>query len=95
MEEIQQQIMNAGKRAMDLITDYFEGGLETGPRVDKAFKFVPQAIKIMHMKQLKTQTDRSHAIRILPFLKDEATRQKYIALTQPQVGPLLEHKPKK
>jgi hypothetical protein len=93
--EIGDSIMHGGKLAMEIITDYFEGSLDYGPKVASALKFLPQVLKLKHMEQHRTLVERSQAIRLMPYFKDDETRHKYIRLTQPGAAALLEHRPKK
>jgi len=45
---------------------------------------------------IKNQSDRSFALRLLPLMpKDDKTRRAYIALTNPELKPLLLDKPQR
>jgi len=96
MDEVfREKLVSVGSNALDMIGNYFRGEEEDSPKIDKAFKILPQAVKIMHMNQHRTLTERSQAIRLLPYLRDEETREEYIRMTQPSTAPLLESKPSK
>jgi hypothetical protein len=92
--DFEEKMAEVGKTALGLVSDYFEEGTES-PKVEKAFRFLPHAIKILHMKQTRHLQERSQAIRLLKFLPDDETRNRYIKITQPVAAPLLEHRPKK
>jgi hypothetical protein len=95
-DEFLSKMEAAGLSAVDMVIAYFIGeNDEPTPKVEKAFKFLPHAIKMRHMEQVKVSNERSQALRLLKFLPDDETRRKYIGLTQPQVAPLLEHRPGK
>jgi hypothetical protein len=90
--EFEERMDEVGMAALELVADFFTKD-EDSPKVEKAFKFLPHAIKVRHMRQTRQLQERSQAIRLLNFLPDEETRQRYIKATQPGAAPLLEHRP--
>jgi len=98
-DKFEEKMAAVGDLALNLIADYFkakpEGKEEADPRVEKAFKFIGHPIKVRHMAQHRMLTERSQAIRLLPYLKNQEAREEYIKMTQPQAAPLLEHRPQK
>jgi hypothetical protein len=94
-EKLREKMVEVGESVMDLIGKYFRGELkDDDTKIDQAFKYLPQAVKMMHMNQHRVLQERSQAIRLLPYLKDEPTRERYIKLTQPALVPLLESRPR-
>jgi len=94
-EELREKIINVGGKALEVLEGYFEGTESDEERVKAAFRVVPQAVKVSHMNQQRVFVERSQAIRLLPYLKDDAAREKYIQLTQPTAKPLLLARPEK
>jgi hypothetical protein len=94
-EDFREKTINVGGKALEMIEKYFEGSEQDSDKVKAAFRIVPQAVKVSHMNQVRVQVDRSHAIRLLPYLKDEEVREKYIRITQPSLKPLLLARPEK
>ena len=94
-EDFREKTINVGGKALEMIESYFEGNNEDPEKIKQAFRIVPQAVKVSHMNQVRVQVERSQAIRLLPYLKDEAMREKYIRITQPSVQPLLLGRPTK
>jgi hypothetical protein len=94
-EELREKIINVGGKALEVLEGYFEGTESDEERVKAAFRVVPQAVKVSHMNQQRVFVERSQAIRLLPYLKDEDAREKYIQLTQPTAKPLLLARPEK
>jgi len=93
-EELREKMINVGGKALAVLVGYFEGTESDEDKVKVAFRVVPQAVKVSHMNQQRVFVERSQAIRLLPYLKDEDTREKYIRLTQPTAKPLLLARPK-
>lgn len=52
------------------------------------------AIKLRHMLQIARFTERSHALRLLKFLPDEKTKERYIKLMNPEIKEILIDRPK-
>jgi hypothetical protein len=90
------QIVVVGDQALELIRSYFAGEHQEAdlPKIEKAFRFIGHPIKMLHMKQNRTQQERSQAIRLLKYLRSDGERDEYIKMTQPQAAALLEHRPK-
>jgi len=94
-EELREKIIDVGGKALEVLEGYFAGTESDEDKVKAAFRVVPQAVKVSHMNQQRVFVERSQAIRLLPYLKDEDTREKYIRLTQPTAKPLLLARPEK
>ena len=90
-EKIKQRIVSDADVALDVIEDYL---LNRGKKFDpelvrNAFLLLGQATKIVNMNQQKTLTERSQALRFLPYLADDKIREEYIKITNPQLTPFL------
>lgn len=96
MEGLREKIIGLGGKAAEIMEGYFDGKVQGTDRVKEASKMISQAIKVEHINQIKTQTDRSFALRLLQYLpKDGPARESYIKMTNPELKPLLLSKPKK
>lgn len=93
-EKVKDRIVNVANSGMDVIESYFKGDEVNPEKVNIAFKLIGQATKVMHMNQVRIMTDRSQALRLLPWLKNDKARNEYIKLTNPQVAPLLLGRPR-
>jgi len=91
-----EKIVGLGGKAAEIMEEYFGGKRQGNDMVREASKMISQAIKVEHINQIKTQTDRSFALRLLQYLPKEGNaRKKYIELTNPELKPLLLERPKK
>ena len=93
-EELKGRILASGTKAMDIVDAYLIGEVKDDSRVPLAQKLMVQVVKVLHMDQVKTLTERSQALRLLQFLPDDRARREYIKLTNPQAAPLLLARPK-
>ena len=94
-EKVKTRIVDAADKGLDIIDEYFTGQETDSGKVSMAFKMVGQSTKVMHMNQIKVFTERSQALRLLPWLSDDSAREQYIRMTNPQIAPKLLHRPKK
>ncbi len=91
-----EKVTELGEKGLQIIEEYFDGKRNGTDMIREASKMVSQAVKIEHMNQIQKNTDRSFALRLLPYLpKDKEIREKYIELTNPQIKGLLESRPQK
>lgn len=96
MDGFREKIIGLGGKSAEIMDEYFNGKRQGTDMVKEASKMISQAIKVEHINQIKTQTDRSFSLRLLQFLpKSGPAREKYISLTNPELRPLLLDKPKK
>ena len=93
-DKVKDRIVNVADSGIDAIESYFKGDEVNPEKVSIAFKLINQATKVMHMNQVRKLTERSQALRLLPWLKDDKARNEYIKLTNPQAAPLLLGRPK-
>ena len=91
--EVKSRIVEIAGKALDTIDSYFSGRSVKLEKVNNSFKLVGQATKIMQMNQVRILTERSQALRWLPYLADEKIREEYIKLTNPQAAILLLKRP--
>ncbi|HUT42826.1 MAG TPA: hypothetical protein VMW95_00710 [Desulfobacterales bacterium] len=88
-----------GNKSIDWIDKYMKNGFDGLPQdpdfIKNAMKMVGFSIKMIHMSQIKTRTDKSFALRLAQHLPDEETKLAYIKLTNPEVAPLLKGRPTK
>ena len=82
------------EKALSIIDSYFGSEKVDLKKVDIAAKMVGFGVKIEHINQIKEQGDKSLALRLMKFLPDKDVREKYIKITNPEVAPLLESRPK-
>jgi len=90
-EKVKQRIISDTDAALDVIEDYLLNkgkGRFTPELVRSAFLLLGQSTKIMQMNQSKALTERSQALRFLPYLRDDKVREEYIKLTNPQLAQL-------
>ncbi len=90
-----ERILEGAEKSVDKYLAWIAGDKEGSPTIKGAEKMISWAIKIKHMMQIAKYTEQSHALRLLKFLPDDDSRQKYIQMTNPQLTPLLSHRPKK
>lgn len=90
MNEFREKIIGLGGKSAEIMEEYFNGKRQGTDMVREASKMISQAIKVEHINQIKTQTDRSFALRLLQYLpKEGKSRERYIAITNPELKPLL------
>lgn len=93
--EVKEKIVNLTSEALKVIEGRLSGK-ETNPgMIQESLKVIGLGVKIMHMNQIKELTDRTHALKLMRFLPDEESKQKYMKLTHPQVKQFLLDKPEK
>ena len=90
--QFRDRVVKLGEKGLEIMEEYFDGKRSGTDKVKDAGKIIGFAVKISHMNQLKTATDRSQAIRLLQFIPKEQ-RANYIALTNPEAKPFLLSKP--
>jgi len=90
-----EKILLGAEKSVDKYLSWIDGDQEGSPTIKGAEKMISWAIKIRHMIQISKFTERSHALRLLKFLPDDKTRQKYIRLTNPDLKAILISRPEK
>jgi len=93
-DKVKDRIINVADSGIEAIENYFKGEEIDPEKVSIAFKLINQATKVMHMNQVRKLTERSQALRLLPWLRNDKARDEYIRLTNPEVTPLLLGRPK-
>ena len=93
-EQLKGRVLSTAGKALDVMDSYLGGNEDDATKVTNAQKLLSLGIKILHMNQVRVSQDRSQALRLLKYLPDEDTRQKYISITNPAVAPLLLQRPK-
>lgn len=91
--EFRNGVQDAAKEALHIVKGYFMGDDAKKDRVNFALKAVGFGVKVEHMDQMKVHGDKSLALRLLPFLKDEDSRNKYIKITNPDIQHLIISRP--
>jgi hypothetical protein len=94
-EKIKGRIVEMGGKTLDTIGQVFDGEAVEPVKVNLASKMLSQVVKVLQMNQVKINTERSQAIRLLPWLKNDKTRAEYIEATMPKAAPLMLSRPKK
>lgn len=83
-------VTELGDKAAGIMASYFDGKRQGTDMVREASKMIGHAIKIEHINQIKYQSDRSAALRLMRFLpKDRAVRNRYIEMMNPELKPVL------
>lgn len=90
---LKESIINVGEKAIGVIDKYFKNEEEDLEKVDRAFKMISNSTRILHMDQVRLNSERGHALRLLKFLPNEKIRNEYIKLTNPRIAGLLEDRP--
>jgi len=93
-DKLKEGIVKVGNIALEVIEKYFGGDDQDEGKVKVANRVVGHSLKVMHMSQVATLTNRSQALRLLKYLPNDETRKEYIKLTQPDTQPLLLDRPK-
>ncbi len=90
-ERVRARVIGDTETALGIIEDYFKKkGKESNPElVRSAFLLLGQSTKIMQMNQVRVLTERSQALRYLPYLADAKIREEYIKISNPQIALLL------
>lgn len=95
MGGIRERVAEMGEKALKIMDDYFDGKTTGSEKVKFADRAISNAIKVEHMNQISKQSDRSFGLRLIPYLKDDSVKKKYIEMTNPDVKGLLLNKPAK
>jgi len=95
---LKDSIISVGEKAIKVISEYFENSKDVEAdvdleKVDRAFKMINNSTRILHMDQVRINTERGHALKLLRYLPNEKIKSEYIKLTNPKLIPLLEAKP--
>ena len=93
-EQLKGDVLTTANKALGVMDSYLDGNEDDTAKVFNAQKLLSHGIKILHMNQVRVLTDRSQALRLLKYLPDDETREKYISITNPKVAPLLLQRPK-
>lgn len=93
-DKVKDRIINVADSGIEAIESYFKGEEINPEKVSIAFKLINQATKVMHMNQVRKLTERSQALRLLPWLKNDKARDEYIRITNPEAAPLLLDRPR-
>jgi len=94
-EKIRSRIVEMGSKTLDIVGQVFDGENVEPAKVTLASKMLTQVVKVLQMNQVKINTERSQAIRLLPWLKDDRARVEYIQATLPKAAPLMLTRPKR
>lgn len=89
-----QKILAGAEKSVDKYLRWIDGDVEGSPTIKGAEKMIGWAIKLRHMLQIARFTERSHALRLLKFLPDEKTKERYIKLMNPEIKEILIDRPK-
>ena len=92
-ETLKDRIIASGIRALEVVDGYLAGTSEDREKAITGFRILSQAVKVMQQNQVRQLTERSQALRLIPYLPKDA-RNEYIELTNPQVKTLLLDRPK-
>lgn len=90
---LREGIQATGAKCLDTIDQYIKGDIGGSDKITVAMRMVNMSLKVEHMNQIKSNSDRSFALRLLPFLPKDVDRDEYVRITQPQLQPLLLGKP--
>ena len=93
-EQLKGGVLATAGRALNVMDSYLDGKEDDTTKIFISQKLLTHGIKILHMNQVKVLTNRSQALRLIKYLPDDETRQKYISITNPQAAPLLLQRPK-
>ena len=93
-EQLKGNVLTVAGKALSVVDSYLDDKEDDTAKVANAQKLLSHGIKILHMNQVRVLTDRSQTLRLLKYLPDDETREKYISITNPQVAPLLLQRPK-
>lgn len=93
-DETRLKLVSLAKPAIGLLEQYLKGEEIDEKKAAVATKMVNVATRVLHMNQVRTLTERSQAIRLLPWLEDAKARQEYMKLTDPIAGQFLLSRPK-
>jgi hypothetical protein len=94
-QEFREGVTTRANTALTNVDQILTGNLKDNVIISAILKIVGFGIKIEHIQQVEDYRRKSLAIRILPFLKSEKVREKYIKITHPELRPLLQDRPKK
>jgi hypothetical protein len=81
--------------SLETIRGAILGKAEMNDKVKEAIRMVALGVKVEHMTQVLEQSNRSFALRLIPYLPKTLDRDEYIKITNPQIAPLMLARPKK
>lgn len=94
MENFREEITKIGGKALGIINDYLDGKEVDEGKVRQAARMIGFGVKVEHMNQVNSYQTKSIALRLVKLLpKDTGVRETYIAMTNPEVRPLLLARP--
>lgn len=88
-------VQELASESVGSIKDAILGKTAMTDRVKEAIRVIGLGIKVEHMNQIAEQSNRSFALRLIPFLPKSVDRDEYVKVTNPQVAPLMLARPKK
>jgi len=88
-------VQELASESVGSIKDAILGKSAMTDRVKEAIRVIGLGIKVEHMNQIAEQSNRSFALRLIPFLPKSVDRDEYVKVTNPQVAPLMLARPKK
>jgi len=95
-EGLRDGVQSLAMDSMEMVGKYFGGKETDATKIKVAMQALYLGVKIEHMNQLKTQMDKSLALRLFQFLPaDDHIRKEYLKITNPELKPLLLSRPKK
>lgn len=94
-QDFHDEVRGLAQDGMKLMKKYLAGELGGSDKIAMACRMIQFGLKSEHMKQVKSISDRSLALRMMPYLPKGVDRDEYIRETNPQLKPLLLGKPAK
>jgi hypothetical protein len=88
-------VQELASESVGSIRDAILGKSALTERVKEAIRVIGLGIKVEHMNQISEQSNRSFALRLIPFLPKTVDRDEYVKVTNPQIAPLMLARPKK
>jgi len=89
-DDFRNRVQGIADKGLNIMEEYFDGKRQGVDMVKEASHMIREGVKIEHMNQLRKQSDKSLAIRLLKFLPDDDTRKEYIKMTHPDASKLLD-----
>lgn len=93
-KKLREGVTGLAEESVSSIKDAILGKVAMTDRIRNAIRVISLGVKVEHMDQLSEQSNRSFALRIVPFLPKDVDRDAYIRATNPQVAPLMLPRPK-
>ena len=89
-KDFREGVTDLGDKATDIMGEYFDGKRSGTDMVSEASQMIGHAIKLEHINQIKSQSDRSSTLRLMQFLpKNVEVRNRYIEMMNPELKSVL------